>query len=128
MQSPIPRWNLRFGIRTRTARMWPSSRSTSAAIRRGNSSRWRWRAWIIKTKEAEKKEQEKPKLSKAEPLDGDKNITTGALPPIDETDFPKARQARADAVAVIIGNRNYRNAPPVDYAVRDAEAMKVMVM
>lgn len=83
---------------------------------------------IIKTKEAEKKEQEKPKLSKAEPLDGDKNITTGALPPIDETDFPKARQARADAVAVIIGNRNYRNAPPVDYAVRDAEAMKAMVM
>ncbi len=52
---------------------------------------------------------------------------TAQLPPIDAAVFPKARQRRSDAVAVIIGNSGYRNGvPSVDFGVRDAEAMKAI--
>jgi uncharacterized caspase-like protein len=51
------------------------------------------------------------------------------LPPLDDAGYPKARQRRADAVAVIIGNSAYKNGvPSVDYGVRDAEAMKLLVI
>ena len=48
--------------------------------------------------------------------------------PSDDAAFPRARQQRPDAVAVIIGNNTYRNGVPnVDYALRDAEAMKLLM-
>lgn len=51
------------------------------------------------------------------------------LPVIDDATFPKAKQRRPDAVAVIIGNSAYGNdVPRVEYAVRDAEAIKLMAM
>lgn len=49
------------------------------------------------------------------------------LPPLDEAVYPRARQRRVDAVAVIIGNSSYRNGvPSVEYGARDAEAMRIM--
>ena len=43
-----------------------------------------------------------------------------------EKDIPTAKQGNQDAVAVVIGNRNYRNAdvPSVDFATRDAALMR----
>lgn len=59
-------------------------------------------------------------------------VTDGSaapLPAIDDAALPKARQRRADAVAVIIGNSAYSNEiPKVDFGVRDAEAMKLLAM
>jgi len=40
------------------------------------------------------------------------------------SDLPQALQLQADAVAVIIGNRQYLNAPEVEYALRDAALMR----
>jgi Caspase domain len=43
--------------------------------------------------------------------------------------FPRARQRRPDAVAVIIGNGSYRNGvPSVEFSGRDAEAMKLVAV
>ena len=51
------------------------------------------------------------------------------LPPIDDTVFPRARQRRPDAVAVIIGNGSYRNSvPAVEFSGRDADAMKLVAV
>lgn len=40
--------------------------------------------------------------------------------------IPKAVKPRPDAIAVIIGNRDYsnRDVPPVEFAVRDARAVR----
>lgn len=52
-----------------------------------------------------------------------------ALPPINDSAFPKARQRRADAVAVIIGNSAYGSElPRVDFGHRDAEALRLLAM
>ncbi len=70
----------------------------------------------------------RPQAPKAPPV----AVTDGSatpLPAIDDAAFPKAKQRRADAVAVIIGNSQYSNEiPKVDFGVRDAEAMKLMAM
>lgn len=48
------------------------------------------------------------------------------LPEIDPEEFFKSKVQNENAVAVIIGNRNYQNPdiPDVEYAARDAQAMK----
>lgn len=54
---------------------------------------------------------------------------TPELPAINDSAFPKAKQRRPDAVAVIIGNSTYGNdVPKVDYAMRDAQAMKLLAV
>jgi len=43
-----------------------------------------------------------------------------------DRNLPKARRANPDAIAVIIGNRDYQNpdVPPVDFALQDAASMR----
>jgi peptidoglycan hydrolase-like protein with peptidoglycan-binding domain len=50
------------------------------------------------------------------------------FPAVDDANYPRARQRRSDAVAVIIGNSTYRGTPNVEYAARDAEAMKLLAV
>jgi peptidoglycan hydrolase-like protein with peptidoglycan-binding domain len=51
------------------------------------------------------------------------------LIPVDDSIYPRARVLRRDAVAVIIGNSIYgKDVPRVDYAIRDAEAMKAITI
>lgn len=79
-------------------------------------------------REAAKAEDEK--RPKQQPIElGKSQPATAQLPPLDDTQYPKARQRRTDAVAVIIGNSAYRNGvPTVDYGTRDAEAMKLIAI
>ena len=81
----------------------------------------------VKADLAKADEEKRPKQSV--PPQGKATSETVQLPPIDETRYPKARQRRTDAVAVIIGNSAYRNGvPAVDYGTRDADAMKLIAM
>jgi Caspase domain/Putative peptidoglycan binding domain len=58
-----------------------------------------------------------------------RRVLAGTLPPIDDEGYPKARQRRPDAVAVIIGNSAYKkDVPSVDYAGRDADAVKLLAI
>lgn len=41
-----------------------------------------------------------------------------------ESNIPVTSRINSDAIAVVIGNRDYKNAKPVDYAMNDAEIMK----
>lgn len=41
-----------------------------------------------------------------------------------DVNIPRARQARPDDIAVIIGNKNYRRAPEVTYAINDARSIR----
>lgn len=50
------------------------------------------------------------------------------FPAIDDGNYPRAKQRRGDAVAIIIGNSTYRSAPNVDYATRDAGAMQKLAI
>lgn len=42
-----------------------------------------------------------------------------------ESDLPKTAMNNSDAIAVVIGNRDYKNAKQVEFAINDAEAMKL---
>lgn len=44
-----------------------------------------------------------------------------------DSNVPEARAPRPDDIAVIVGNRNYRRAPEVTYALNDARSMRVYV-
>jgi peptidoglycan hydrolase-like protein with peptidoglycan-binding domain len=79
----------------------------------------------IKAQLAKEEDERKPIKIEA----ASKDVPPGAaqLPPLDEGVYPRARQRRVDAVAVIIGNTSYRNGvPSVEYGARDAEAMRIM--
>ena len=66
-------------------------------------------------------------LAKEKEADGPQG--TAELPPVEDPGYPKAREPRADAVAVIIGNSAYKKGVPrVDYGVRDAEALKLLAV
>ena len=55
----------------------------------------------------------------------DQIVETKQIPVDIEYDIPKANQTNSDAVAVIIGNKNYsKDIPNVDYAVNDASLVR----
>lgn len=55
---------------------------------------------------------------------GEIELATGLTVDI-ERDLPRAVKINMDAIAVVIGNSNYRKAKQVDYAVNDAETVKL---
>ena len=66
-------------------------------------------------------------LAKEKAADSPQDVAE--LPPVEDPGYPKAREPRADAVAVIIGNSAYKKGVPrVDYGVRDAEALKLLAL
>ena len=75
-------------------------------------------------------EDNKRKVEKADPPTANKDAAAqGALPVISDTSYPRAKQRRADAIGVIIGNSAYRNGvPSVEFGLRDAEAIKLLTM
>ncbi len=54
-------------------------------------------------------------------------IATGLSVDI-EQDLPRTRMDNKDAIAVVIGNRDYEKTKPVDYALNDARAVKLYLM
>lgn len=81
----------------------------------------------IKAESAKAEDEKRPRQ---QPVELGKSPPAAVqFPPLDDTQYPRARQRRTDAVAVIIGNSAYRNGvPAVDYGTRDAEAMKLIAM
>ena len=55
---------------------------------------------------------------------GDTRLSTGLGVDV-ERNLPKTRMRNTDAIAVVIGNRDYKNTKNVDYALNDAESIKM---
>jgi hypothetical protein len=85
-------------------------------------------------KAEDEKKVKKAGLNKVDPGKTDAGKTEPSkdalkLPSIDDGAFPRAKQKRPDAVAVIIGNSAYKSdVPAVKFGVRDAEAMKLLAI
>lgn len=56
-------------------------------------------------------------------------VNTSKYPPINPASYPKAKTRNEDAVAVLIGNSDYKNGiPTVTFGSRDADAMKAILV